>query len=104
MKILTPLKAMRAKCLDCCCDQPYEVEMCACENNCPLWPYRMGKAPVGYEKTRSLSEAKGQSYAVFFNGEFIRTISEKTPKRAINLVKLIYKRKGMNTEGEWEAR
>ena len=41
---LTPIKAIRAKCLDCCCGQKNEVRLCpAC--NCPLWPYRMGKRP-----------------------------------------------------------
>ena len=40
----TPLKAIRAKCLDCMCDQPQEVRLCPCEP-CPLWPYRMGHNP-----------------------------------------------------------
>lgn len=44
MKILSPLKAIRAKCLDCMCDQPSEVRLCPSEN-CPLWPYRMGHNP-----------------------------------------------------------
>lgn len=42
--ILTPVKAIRAKCLDCCSDQPGEVRLCPSEN-CPLWPYRMGHNP-----------------------------------------------------------
>lgn len=44
MEILSPLKAIRAKCLDCCADQPGEVRLCPSEN-CPLWPYRMGHNP-----------------------------------------------------------
>lgn len=44
MKNLTPLKAIRTKCLDCCCFQPLEVRLCTAEN-CPLFPYRMGKRP-----------------------------------------------------------
>jgi hypothetical protein len=44
MKILSPLKAIRAKCLDCMCDQPSEVRLCPCEN-CALYPYRMGHNP-----------------------------------------------------------
>ena len=43
-KPLTPLKAIRAKCLDCCCDQPKEVRLCPCED-CPLYPYRAGCDP-----------------------------------------------------------
>lgn len=40
----TPLKAIRAKCLDCVCGQLAEVRLCPSEN-CPLWPYRMGHNP-----------------------------------------------------------
>lgn len=38
------LKAIRAKCLDCCCHQINEVKLCSC-TSCPLWPYRFGKNP-----------------------------------------------------------
>lgn len=41
---MTPLKAIRAKCLDCMCSQPAEVRLCPCED-CPLYPYRMGHNP-----------------------------------------------------------
>lgn len=45
-KRLTPIKAIRAKCLDCCCKQFNEVRMCNIKK-CPLYPYRMGKRPKG---------------------------------------------------------
>ena len=35
-------KAIRLKCLDCCCDQAAEVRKCPA-TNCPLWRYRMGR-------------------------------------------------------------
>ncbi len=35
-------KAIRMKCLDCCCDNMAEVRKCPAEN-CPLWRYRMGR-------------------------------------------------------------
>lgn len=41
---LTPMKAIRAKCLDCCCGQFIEVRECTAKK-CPLYPYRMGKRP-----------------------------------------------------------
>lgn len=28
MKVLTPMKAIRAKCLDCCCGSSVEVKLC----------------------------------------------------------------------------
>jgi len=40
----TPIKAIRKKCLDCCCDQVKEVRLCTAIN-CPLYPYRMGRRP-----------------------------------------------------------
>ena len=43
-EIPTPIKAIRAKCLDCCCDQREEVKLCPAKD-CPLWPFRMGKNP-----------------------------------------------------------
>ncbi len=42
--IRTPIKAIRAKCLDCMCDSAQEVRLCPCQD-CPLYPYRMGHNP-----------------------------------------------------------
>ena len=39
--MLTPIKAIRARCLDCCGGQKAEVRLCPSQK-CPLWPYRMG--------------------------------------------------------------
>ena len=41
---MTPIQAIRAKCLDCCCDQVNEVKLCTAER-CPLHPFRLGKNP-----------------------------------------------------------
>lgn len=41
MERLNKTKAIRAKCLDCCCQQINEVKLCPCKD-CPLWRYRMG--------------------------------------------------------------
>jgi nitrate reductase alpha subunit len=38
------LRAIRAKCLDCCVNQIDEVRKCTAID-CDLWPYRMGKNP-----------------------------------------------------------
>lgn len=35
-------KAIRLKCLDCCCGQAAEVRKCPAES-CPLWRFRMGR-------------------------------------------------------------
>lgn len=41
-KKLTPLKAIRLKCLDCCCGSSREVSLCSA-TKCPQWPLRFGK-------------------------------------------------------------
>lgn len=41
---MTPMKAIRAKCLDCCCGSSHEVRLCTVEK-CPLYLYRFGKNP-----------------------------------------------------------
>lgn len=42
---MTPLKAIRLKCLDCCCGQVKEVKECPC-SDCPLYIYRDGHNPA----------------------------------------------------------
>lgn len=43
-KYTTPLKAIRLKCLDCCCGSAHEVRQCTAER-CSLYPFRLGKNP-----------------------------------------------------------
>ena len=40
----TPIKAIRLKCIDCCCGQLKEIKLCTVIN-CALYPYRMGRRP-----------------------------------------------------------
>ena len=44
MSSQTPLKAIRAKCRDCCCGSCKCVRWCPA-TDCPLWPYRLGLRP-----------------------------------------------------------
>jgi len=43
-KKITPMKAMRLKCLDCMCGNSHEVDLCSVRK-CPLHLYRFGKRP-----------------------------------------------------------
>ena len=48
-KHITPLKAIRAHCLDCCCGNMAEVKRCEmneAEEPCKLWEFRMGHNPA----------------------------------------------------------
>ena len=53
------LKVIRAKCLDCCADQPGEVRKCTAFR-CALWPYRLGKNPFSEREASPASLAAMQ--------------------------------------------
>ncbi len=56
-KRLTRAQAIRAKCLDCCCQQVAEVTNCPCED-CPIWYYRFGKSLDIREKQLAKGRAR----------------------------------------------
>ena len=58
MEVLTPIKAMRAKCLDCCAGSAKEVRLCGIKT-CPLYAYRLGKSP----NRKPMSEEQRQKAA-----------------------------------------
>ena len=41
---VSPLRALRLKCLDCCNESSQEVRLCTAVD-CASWPFRMGKNP-----------------------------------------------------------
>jgi hypothetical protein len=57
---MSPLKALRLWCLDCCCDQPSEVRKCTAIK-CPSWPFRMGANPWRAETSEAKREAGRQA-------------------------------------------
>ena len=66
---MTPMKAIRAKCLDCCAGQVAEVRRCELKN-CPLFPYRTGHRPrQGTDTTPGSLSEKAQENRGFFTGE-----------------------------------
>jgi hypothetical protein len=48
-----PLKALRARCLDCCCGNASEVRKCTAVG-CPSWAFRMGINP--FRQKRLISD------------------------------------------------
>ena len=59
---LTPIKAIRHKCLECSAWQPSEVRLCHMDD-CPLWPFRFGNRP------KSLDEVpKGEYLEPYWKG------------------------------------
>jgi len=61
MKKLTPLRAIRKKCLDCMAGSAKEVRLCSMDD-CPLYLYRFGRNPsrkgIGYKKAKIPSEKR----------------------------------------------
>jgi hypothetical protein len=62
-----PLKALRARCLDCCCGSTSEVRKCTAVM-CASWPFRLGnpfrkKQALSPERKRQLAEqlARGRT-------------------------------------------
>lgn len=51
-EITNPVKAIRAKCLECSCGSSNEVKLCPVQK-CPIWPFRLGKNP--YRQKRELT-------------------------------------------------
>ncbi len=60
-----PVKAIRARCLDCCCGDSSEVRKCVA-TDCPSWPFRMGTNP--FRKKPVLSKAERQRRAALLQG------------------------------------
>ena len=67
--VKTPLKAIRAKCLDCSNGQIAEVRECVIME-CPLWPYRLGMRPETAEKRaeKKADESKARNSATDGSG------------------------------------
>ena len=62
-EIRNPVKAIRAKCLDCCCGSVTEVKLCP-DDECPIHVFRFGKNP--YRTKRELSEEQRAAAAERF--------------------------------------
>ena len=63
---MSPLKALRLRCVDCCGGQPFEATWCT-SVKCPAWPFRTGKNPwrappseAQRECARNLSARRGR--------------------------------------------
>lgn len=63
------LKAIRAKCLDCCGGSSSEVRKCV-QTDCPLWSLRMGTKPAG------MREARGEKLDSGRGAHFRKSIAE----------------------------
>jgi surfactin synthase thioesterase subunit len=58
--MLTPIKTIRLMCLRCAGGSPKVVREC-CQEDCPGWPYRMGRNPrlAGRQNRGSFTKTHG---------------------------------------------
>ncbi len=56
-KYTSALKAIRSKCLECCCNNFNEVKFCI-SLSCYLWPYRFGVTPATAARHGKLVDPK----------------------------------------------
>lgn len=65
-----PVKAIRAKCLECSAQNPVEVRLCPV-TECALYPFRLGKnpyrKPVSEEQRRLMSERAKKTFQKNFS-------------------------------------
>jgi hypothetical protein len=61
-KPMSPLKALRGRCVDCCADQPSEVRLCTAVA-CASWPFRLGSSPWRPPASEARREAQRQAGA-----------------------------------------
>lgn len=65
-----PVKAIRAKCLECSAQNPVEVRLCPV-TECALYPFRLGenpyRKPVSEEQRRLMSERAKKTFQKNFS-------------------------------------
>ena len=63
---LTPMKAIRRKCIDCSGGSSNEVKLCPAQN-CPLYDYRFGKDPHRKKVEYTGEQRKAMATRIFEN-------------------------------------
>jgi hypothetical protein len=58
---MSPLRALRRHCVQCCGGSNKEVALC-CSSDCSAWPFRLGRNP--WVDARKLSDEQRQAAAV----------------------------------------
>lgn len=72
-----PVKAIRAKCLDCCCGSSNEVKQCTVVK-CPLYPFRFGTNPYRTKRAVSADQMEKMREKLAMRRSIIDSNKEKT--------------------------
>ena len=65
---MSPLKALRLRCIDCCAGSSLEVRLCTAVS-CPAWPFRLGNSPWRPPASEA-QRAWGRRLAAMSSGAF----------------------------------
>lgn len=60
---LSPIKAIRSKCVDCTCGHTKEIKECVI-TKCPLHPFRMGKNPFSAKRDKEYTEEEREAIKI----------------------------------------
>ena len=74
-KRISPMKAIRLKCLDCSCGSSNEVKLCTV-SRCPLYPFREGHNP--YIAKREDTDEQNAAIKARLSGSRPSTAREKS--------------------------
>ena len=66
---MSPLKALRLRCIDCCAGSSLEVRLCTAVS-CPAWPFRLGNSPWRPPASEA-QRAWGRRLAAMASGAFL---------------------------------
>ena len=72
---VSPLRALRLKCLDCCNESSQEVRLCTAVD-CASWPFRMAKKP--WRRKLDPQERAALQARLVPNGASVSTAAQKT--------------------------
>ena len=79
-KRISPLKAIRLKCLDCCCGSSNEVKLCTVER-CPLYPFREGHNPYTAKREWTEEQRAAQKARMMQN---IHSVERKKSENSLS--------------------
>jgi hypothetical protein len=67
---MSPMQALRDRCIDCCAGSQAEVRTCV-SLNCPAWPFRMGTNPWREYTPEQLASLRERGKALAARGKAV---------------------------------
>lgn len=96
-RAISPMRALRLRCLDCCAGSDSEVRHCPARK-CPSWPFRMGTSPwrkfklsdVQKENLKKLADSRrGMSVTIRVEPEMKAELEEQAAQSNTSLSEIV---------------